>query len=67
VAYDQRLVDRIRKAVGAEPQLTERGMFGGPAFLIGGNMAVAASGQGDALIRVDPAKSTRLISTKSWV
>jgi hypothetical protein len=38
-------------------------MFSGLAFLIGGNMAVAASVLGGALIRVDPAKSTRLITT----
>ena len=63
MAHDQRLVDRIREAVGAEQLLTEQTMFGGLAFLIGGNMAVAASGQGGALIRVDPAKSARLITT----
>jgi hypothetical protein len=63
VAYDQRLADRIREAVGAEPLLTEQTMFGGLAFLIGGNMAVAASGQGGALIRVDPSESARLITT----
>jgi hypothetical protein len=63
VAYDERLVDRIREPVEAEPLLTEQRMFGGLAFLIGGNMAVATSGQGGALIRVDPAKSARLIAT----
>jgi hypothetical protein len=63
VAYDQRLADRIREAVGAESLLTEQRMFGGLAFLIGGNMAVAASGQVGALIRVDPAESARLITT----
>ena len=34
-------------------------MFGGLAFLVGGNMAIAASGQGGALVRVDPARSDR--------
>jgi TfoX/Sxy family transcriptional regulator of competence genes len=63
VAYDERLVDRIRELVEAEPLLTEQRMFGGLALLIGGNMAVATSGQGGALIRVDPAKSARLIAT----
>jgi hypothetical protein len=38
-------------------------MFGGHAFLIDGNMAVAASGHGGALIRVDPADAARLIAT----
>jgi hypothetical protein len=36
-------------------------MFGGLAFLIGGNMAVAASGQGGLLVRVDPAESDALV------
>ena len=38
-------------------------MFGGLAFLIGGNMAVAASGQGGLLVRVDPSESARLVAT----
>lgn len=36
-------------------------MFGGLAFLIGGNMAVAASGQGGLLVRVDPTQSEKLV------
>ena len=44
-----------------EPLLSERKMFGGLAFLIGGNMAVAASGQGGLLVRVDPAEGDDLI------
>jgi hypothetical protein len=49
--------------VAEERGLTEKEMFGGLAFLIGGNMAVAASGQGGILVRVDPAASDRLLST----
>jgi hypothetical protein len=41
----------------------EQKMFGGLAFMIGGNMAVAASGQGGVLVRVDPAESDRLVET----
>ena len=63
MAYDEALADRIRKLLGGEPSLTEQKMFGGLAFLIGGNMAVAASGQGGLLVRVDPAQSTALVST----
>jgi TfoX/Sxy family transcriptional regulator of competence genes len=63
VAYDEELADRIRALVADEPNLTERKMFGGLAFLIGGNMAVAASGQGGVLVRVDPAESDRLVAT----
>jgi TfoX/Sxy family transcriptional regulator of competence genes len=63
VAYDEELADRIRELIGNESGLTEQKMFGGLAFLIGGNMAVAASGQGGALVRVDPADSDRLVAT----
>jgi TfoX/Sxy family transcriptional regulator of competence genes len=63
MAYDEELADRIRGLVGGEKGLTEKKMFGGLAFLIGGNMAVAASGQGGILVRVDPAESDKLLST----
>jgi len=46
MAYDEDLADRMRELLAGEDTLTERKMFGGLAFLIGGNMAVAASGQG---------------------
>jgi hypothetical protein len=63
VAYDEELAERIRELVGGESDLTEQKMFGGLAFLIGGNMAVAASGQGGVLVRVDPAQSNTLVAT----
>jgi TfoX/Sxy family transcriptional regulator of competence genes len=63
VAYDEELADRIRDLVGSESNLTEQKMFGGLAFLVGGNMAVAASGQGGLLVRVDPAQSDTLVAT----
>jgi TfoX/Sxy family transcriptional regulator of competence genes len=65
VAYDEQLAARIRELVAGEPNLTEQKMFGGLAFLIGGNMAVAASGQGGLLVRVDPAESDELVATTS--
>jgi TfoX/Sxy family transcriptional regulator of competence genes len=63
VAYDEKLADRIRDLVSDQPDLTEQRMFGGLAFLIGGNMAVGASGQGGILVRVDPAQSDALVAT----
>jgi TfoX/Sxy family transcriptional regulator of competence genes len=63
VAYDEELADRIRDLVGSESNLTEQKMFGGLAFLVRGNMAVAASGQGGLLVRVDPAQSDTLVAT----
>jgi TfoX/Sxy family transcriptional regulator of competence genes len=61
VAYDEDLAARIRELVGSERGVTEQRMFGGLAFLIGGNMAVSASGQGGLLLRVDPAETDALL------
>jgi TfoX/Sxy family transcriptional regulator of competence genes len=63
VSYDEDLAARIRELVQGEGGLTEQKMFGGIAFLIGGNMAVSASGQGGLLVRVDPAVSDELVAT----
>jgi TfoX/Sxy family transcriptional regulator of competence genes len=63
MAYDEILADRIRELVEAESLLSEQKMFGGLAFLIGGNMAVAASGQGGLMVRVDPEKSDQLVAS----
>lgn len=57
MAYDSELADRLRELVAGEDGVTEQRMFGGLAFLVGGNMAVAASGQGGLLVRVDPDES----------
>ena len=63
MAYDEDLANRIRELIADTSGVTEKKMFGGLAFLIGGNMAVAASGQGGILVRVDPAASDKLVST----
>ncbi len=63
MAYDEDLADRIREELAGQKGLTEKKMFGGLAFLIGGNMAVAASGQGGLLVRVDPEKSEKIVAT----
>ncbi len=60
MAYDEELAERIRKRVH---DATEKKMFGGLAFLVGGNMAVAASGQGGLLVRVDPDEGARLVES----
>jgi TfoX/Sxy family transcriptional regulator of competence genes len=63
VAYDEELADRVRELLASESDLTEKTMFGGLAFLVGGNMAVAVSHQGGVLVRVDPAKSDTLVTS----
>jgi len=60
VAYDELLAARIRALTAGEP-IVEKKMFGGLAFLVGGNMAVAASGEGGVMVRVDPAETEVLL------
>ena len=65
MAYDEDLANRVRELMAGEAGVTEQKMFGGLAFLIGGNMAVAASGQGGVLVRVDPVESAALVAATS--
>ena len=60
MAYDEALADRIRTIIAAERPV-EKKMFGGLAFLVGGNMSVAASGQGGLMVRVEPAETEALL------
>ena len=62
MAYDEELADRIRALLSDAKDVTEKKMFGGLAFLVRGNMAIAASGQGGVLVRVDPDESDRLVA-----
>jgi TfoX/Sxy family transcriptional regulator of competence genes len=64
MAYDHELADRIRELVAAGEGVTEQRMFGGLAFLINGNMSVAASGQGGVLVRVAPEETDALAGTE---
>jgi hypothetical protein len=60
VAYDEQLAGRIRSVLASERGVAEKRMFGGLAFLVAGNLAVSASGQGGLLVRVDPDESHAL-------
>jgi len=62
VAYDEDLANRIRELIAGEPDVSEQTMFGGLAFLIGGKMSVAASGQGGLMVRVDPDQTEVLLA-----
>ena len=61
MAYDEALADRIRALLAGEEDVTEKKMFGGLAFLVGGNMSVSASGQGGLLLRCEPAQTAELV------
>src|SRR3954467_674113 len=62
MAYDEDLANRIRELMADERGVTEMRMFGGLAFLIGGHMSVAASGQGGLMVRVDPEETEALLA-----
>jgi TfoX/Sxy family transcriptional regulator of competence genes len=62
MAYDEDLANRIHELVAGERDVTEKRMFGGLAFLVGGNMSVAASGQGDLMVRIDPEDTEALLA-----
>jgi TfoX/Sxy family transcriptional regulator of competence genes len=63
LTYDELLAGRIRDLLATKPDVTEKKMFGGLAFLVAGNMAVGASGQGGILVRADPAESDTLVAS----
>ena len=67
MAYDEELADRVRALVADVPAVEEKKMFGGLGFIVSGNMAVGASGQGGLLVRVDPAESDALVESTAAV
>ena len=64
MAYDHDLADRVRELMPVDADHDEKAMFGGLAFLVGGNMAVAVSGRGGLMVRIDPADNERLRRSK---
>jgi len=62
MGYDEALAERIREVVQTGPGVSEKRMFGGLAFLVNGNMAVSASGQGGLLLRIDPTQTESLVT-----
>lgn len=66
MAHNPALADRIRETLSGVRGVTEKRMFGGLAFLVNGNMAVAASGRGDLMVRVPP-EATETMLTRAHV
>jgi TfoX/Sxy family transcriptional regulator of competence genes len=62
MAYDEDLVNRLRELLATQKGVEEKRMFGGLAFLINGNMAVAASGRGGLMVRVPPEETATLVA-----
>ena len=62
MAYDQELARRIREVLVDAPDVVEKQMFGGLAFLVAGHMAVGASGRGGLMLRCDPDDTDDLVA-----
>jgi hypothetical protein len=60
MVYSSTVADRVRGVLAGQSALSEKEMFGGIAFLIGGNMAVGVHGE-DLIVRVDPAQTAALL------
>lgn len=60
VAFDETLADRIRDVLAPRADVSERKMFGGIAFMLGGNMAVGVIGE-DLMVRLDPADAEKAL------
>lgn len=62
MAYDEDLAHRIRELLGPVGGIEEKRMFGGLAFLVNGNMSVAASHDRGLLVRVAPDDTEKLLA-----
>src|SRR5437867_13187779 len=60
MTYSEARAARVRKELGGRPGLAEKEMFGGIAFLLGGNMAIGVHGE-DLIVRVDPPQTEALL------
>jgi TfoX/Sxy family transcriptional regulator of competence genes len=61
MAYDEDLAERLRELLAGKSGITEKKMFGGLAFLVGGHMSVTASRDGGLMVRCDPGLTDRLL------
>src|SRR5262245_43274421 len=61
MAYDEKLADRVRRALGPRADVTERKMFGGVAFLLNGKMFVGIAKE-DLMVRVGPERYEAMLA-----
>jgi TfoX/Sxy family transcriptional regulator of competence genes len=64
MAFDEGLAERVRSLLGARPDLEEKEMFGGLAFLVGGNMCCGVAGD-DLIVRLDRDRADELLKSES--
>lgn len=61
MAFDELLTERVRELLSVRNGFAERKMFGGIAFMLGGNMAVGVIGE-DLMVRLDPADAEKALT-----
>lgn len=64
MAYDESLADRVRDLLGAREGVSEREMFGGIGFLVGGNTACGVIAE-DLIVRLDPEDAEKALAEDS--
>jgi TfoX/Sxy family transcriptional regulator of competence genes len=61
MAYDEELAERVRDLISARADVSERKMFGGIAFMVGGNMACGVLGE-DLIVRLDKEEGDKALT-----
>ena len=63
MAFDDELAQRVRDLLDGQPDVTERRMFGGIGFMVGGNMCCGVIGE-DLMVRLDPGQAEQLMESE---
>jgi TfoX/Sxy family transcriptional regulator of competence genes len=58
--YDEKLAERIRKALARRKGLTEKRMFGGVAFMLGGHMCCGVH-KNELILRLEPEEAEKAL------
>ena len=61
MTYSEAQAARVRKALAGRKEITEKEMFGGIAFLLGGNMCVGVHGE-DLIVRIEPSTTEAMLN-----
>jgi TfoX/Sxy family transcriptional regulator of competence genes len=62
MAYDEALAERVRAVISLREHVTEKKMFGGIAFMVGGNMACGVSSGSELIVRLDPEETEKALA-----
>jgi hypothetical protein len=61
MAYDEKLAERVRDVLSVRENFSERKMFGGIGFMLGGNMACGVSGD-ELIVRLAPDEAEKALA-----